>query len=150
MPRDLKQAQQRIWVGEKLASYPRIWIDDPYGSKKLEALVADLAPSNHDLRSALKVVASRDGFKKLLNLSGSGKGQIEKQTFLSDLSNVLAPQAIEAVDAVLCGVLNLPFESPKEEKPNPGNSKQLEPRKAEEVIKSRPQTKSLLTPSSNV
>ena len=79
MPGGPEQAEQRRWIGEQLSQYAKAWGSDPAGTKKLEALVADLAPNDPDLRSALKVVASRDGFQKLLSLSGSGKGQIEKQ-----------------------------------------------------------------------
>jgi len=140
-------ALYRRWVGEQLVLYAKAWSNDLSGSKMLEALVADLAPNDPDLRSALKVVASRDGFHKLLNLSGSGKGQIEKQAFLSDLSNVFAPQAIEAIDAVLSGVLNLPLETPKEEKSIPGNSTQPEPEEAETDTQSQPTTKNLRKPS---
>ncbi|QNG30616.1 hypothetical protein [Synechococcus sp. LTW-R] len=147
MPGAQEQTQQRRWVGEQLGLYAKAWSNDPSGSKKLEALVADLAPNDPDLRSALKVVASRDGFHKLLNLSGSGKGQIEKQAFLSDLSTVFAPQALEAIDAVLCGVLNLPIETPKEEKPSPSASGQPEAMEAEEHTKPRPRTGSLRKPS---
>ena len=71
MPGGQEQAQQRRWVGEQLALYAKSWSTDPSGSKKLEALVADLAPNDPDLRSALKVAMSRDGFQKLLNISRS-------------------------------------------------------------------------------
>ena len=147
MPGGPEKAQRRRWVGEQLALYAKAWSTDPSGSKKIEALVADLAPNDPDLRIALKVVASRDGFHKLLNLSGSGKGRIEKQAFLSDLSTVFAPQAIEAIDAVLSGVLNLPLEPPKEEKPIPGNSTQPEPEEAETDTQAQPTTKNLRKPS---
>ena len=143
MPGGPEQAEQRRWIGEQLSQYAKAWGSDPAGTKKLEALVADLAPNDPDLRSALKVVASRDGFQKLLSLSGSGKGQIEKQAFLSDLSTVFAPQAIEATDAVLCGVLNLPLETPKGEKPSPGASEQLQAKTPEEDTEPRPRTRSL-------
>ena len=143
MPGGPEQAEQRRWIGEQLSQYAKAWGSDPAGTKKLEALVADLAPNDPDLRSALKVVASRDGFQKLLSLSDSGKGQIEKQAFLSDLSTVFAPQAIEAIDAVLCGVLNLPLETPKGEEPSPGASEQPQAKASEEYTEPRPRTTSL-------
>ena len=147
MPGGQEQTQQRRWVGEQLGLYAKAWSNDPSGSKKLEALVADLAPNDPDLRSALKVVASRDGFKKLLNLSGSGKGQIEKQAFLSDLSTVFAPQALEAIDAFLCGVLNLPKDDPKEKKPSPSDSGQPAAKETEKETQPRRKTRSLRKPS---
>ena len=147
MPGGSEQAQQRRWIGEQLSLYAKAWVSDPAGTKKLEALVADLAPNDPDLRSALKVVASRDGFQKLLSLSGSGKGQIEKQAFLSDLSTVFAAQAIEAIDAVLCGILNLPLETPKEEKRSPGHAAPPQKREDEEHTKERPATGTIRRPS---
>ena len=142
-----EQAQQRRWIGEQLSLYAKAWGDDPSGTKRLEALVADLAPNDPDLRSALKVVASRDGFQKLLNLSGGGQGQIEKQAFLADLATVFAPQAIEAIDAVLCGVLNLPLETPKKEKPSPSASAQSEATAAKEQTTPQPRDEKLRKPS---
>ena len=123
MPGEQEQAQQHRWIGEQLALCAESWSTDSSGSKKLEALVADLAPNKPDLQSALMVVASRDGFRKLLNISGRGKGQIEKQAFMPDLSTVFAPQTIEAIDAVLCGVLKLPIETPKEGEAKPQSRK---------------------------
>ena len=132
MPGGPEQAEQRRWIGEQLSLYAKAWGSDPAGTKKIEALVADLAPNDPDLRSALKVVACRDGFQKLLKLSGSGKGQLEKKAFLGDLSTVFAPQAIEAIDAVLCGILNLPLETQKEEKSSLSEFDQGEAHKAAE------------------
>ena len=146
MPGGPEQAEQRRWIGEQLSQYAKAWGSDPAGTKRLEALVADLAPNDPDLRSALKVVASRDGFQKLLHLSGSGKGQIEKQAFLAELSAVFAAQAIEAIDAVLCGVLNLPLETPKEEKPSRNDSAQPEAREAGVHTRAQPRAKRLLKP----
>ena len=131
------------WIGEQIGLYAKTHSGDRAETKKLDALVADLASDDPDLRSALKVVASRDGFQKLLSLSDSGKGQIEKQAFLSDLSTVFAPQAIEAIDAVLCGVLNLPLETPKGKKPSPGASEQPQAKTPEEDTEPRPRTRSL-------
>ena len=132
MPNGQLLAQQRRRIGEQLSLYAKAWGSDPAGSKKLEALVADLAPNDPDLRSAFKVLAGREGFRKLLDLSGSGKGRIEKQAFLAELANVFAPQAIEAIDAVLCGILSLPLETHKEEKPSPSSNAQLEEKEATE------------------
>lgn len=139
MPSGPEQTQRRLWVGEQLALYIKACESQPAGSKKIEALVADLAPDDPDLRSVLTLVASRDGFKRLVSLSGTGKGLIEKQALLSDLSTVLAPQALEAVNAVLCGVLNVPLEFRQEKPPRPTESTQPEAKYA--VQDKRPKLK---------
>ena len=79
--------------------------------------MANLAPNELEIRSALKVVASRASFQKLLNVSNSDDGQIEMKECLSDLSTAFTPQPIEVINAVLCRGLNLPIESPEEENP---------------------------------
>lgn len=74
--------------------------------RQIQAYVADLVV-NEELLVPLKEVVSRAGFVVLRDLAGTGRGRVEKLSFVRDIRKTYASSVADQIEAVLDGMLGL-------------------------------------------
>lgn len=103
-----QQSQRYRGIGSQLAAFLQRRSGSFPEPGVLQGVVADLAASNEELIVPLKALVSRPGFRALAGLAGSGKGEVQRQALLQELTATFSPQVISALSDLLGGFLALP------------------------------------------
>ena len=74
----------------------------------LQGIVADLAGERSDLIVPLKDLVCRPAFQSLLPLAGSGRGHLQRDALLQEISRTFAPSVVAMISEVLSGFLGIP------------------------------------------
>lgn len=106
-----QQSQRYRGIGSQLADFLQSSGGSFPDPGVLQGVVADLTASNEELIIPLKALVSHPGFRALVAIAGSGKGNLQRQALLQDLTATFSAQMISALSDVLGGILALPEEA---------------------------------------
>lgn len=94
-------------IGIRLASLVQSRSKQGLQTNTLQALVADLAGEQAELIMPLRDLVSRPGFRALIPLACSGKGQLQRDALIDEMGRTFAPPVIAAIRDVLDGFLEV-------------------------------------------
>jgi len=104
----LEEADDFYAAGRKLAEYIANSNGKEVSTATLQALIRDFLPQHEDAQEALRSIAARADFLKLVQLAGSGLGVAQKCAFIESLRKIYSAETTIATDRLVCGILLLP------------------------------------------
>lgn len=90
-------------VGTKLSAYIRV--NHPT-TQQIQGFLGDLL-ADDDLLLIMKDVVARPSFSALKNLAGSGKGTIQREALLRELSRSYLPSLVDSVGVLISGMISI-------------------------------------------
>ncbi len=106
MQQEISQADRAI--GSKLAAWLQSNSDRGANLTMLQGMVADLVGERSELIVPLKDLVCRPSFQALVPLAGSGRGHLQRDALLQEVSRTFAPSVVAMVADVLSGFLAIP------------------------------------------
>jgi hypothetical protein len=92
-----------ILIGSRLGAYIRS--NNP-STPQVQALLADLLYDD-DLLSPMREVVLRPSFSALIEAGGSGRGTVQRQALLQEISHLYLPKIVNEIGQLINGLLDL-------------------------------------------
>jgi hypothetical protein len=92
-------------LGRQLGEYAQGQTDTKLSPVALQSVVADLAAKMPDLQASLRDILSRQSFTAIIQYALSGRGMIQRDALIQEISRVYHPDVLDDLEEVLNGFL---------------------------------------------
>lgn len=105
-------------LGRQLGEYTRRHTGSKPTPAALQGVVADLAAEMPDLQAPLRDLVSRQSFSAILDYALSGRGLIQRDSLIQEISRVYHPDVLADLEEILSGFLSASEEIPSSRSQN--------------------------------